>query len=117
MEYASIWESIDAILVSCSNAILKSMVSCVFFCRITHYASQSDIQTAAMLSCIFGKEQDNPALRRSNSKPFSASGVSIGIQYSRLIVSTNTFTMVVLFSLYYLDLFCFVAFCTRKMVA
>ncbi|KAK4879789.1 hypothetical protein RN001_007935 [Aquatica leii] len=38
---------------------------------ITHYANHSDLQTAAMLSCVFGKGQDEKARRKSLLKYFS----------------------------------------------
>lgn len=34
-------------------------------CRIEHYASQNDIQMAAMLSCIFGKDHEQTARKQS----------------------------------------------------
>ncbi|KAJ8973496.1 hypothetical protein NQ317_018769 [Molorchus minor] len=41
---------------------------------ITHYASQSDIQMAAMLCCIFGKDQEM-AIRKSSLKSLLSPGL------------------------------------------
>ncbi|KAK9693895.1 WD domain, G-beta repeat [Popillia japonica] len=41
---------------------------------ITYYASQSDIQMAAMLCCIFGKEQETASARKSSLKQFLIPG-------------------------------------------
>ncbi|KAF5288970.1 hypothetical protein FQA39_LY03849 [Lamprigera yunnana] len=51
------------------NQLLQSL--------ITHYANHSDLQTAAMLSCVFGKGRDEKARRKSFLKYISvASGGS-----------------------------------------
>lgn len=78
MAFTSFWSKFNSFLVS--NGVLLTIKTNYFttirlYFRIQHYANQSDIQMAGMLSCAFSYRLENPdvAQTRLSSKSINVS--------------------------------------------
>ena len=78
MVIASIWTKLNSFLV-CNKYIIKHknfFVESKLFFRIQHYANQSDIQMAGMLSCAFSYRSENPDMSQNR---FISKSVNVSV--------------------------------------